>query len=715
MNKIANTTLRYASIVFAVLIAFGLRTHAANSLSIDFDEDDYLRAGQEFAHLIRTSNWRGFLETNYRPEHPQLAKIMVGLSILRFPEEPLVADVSITAQPARSLPPRLLDAARGMSVVWGTLTTFLLAWMNPLGGLILAVHSFTIKYTSQVMLDGFASLTSTAAAFAYSFSKRNNGRAGNVLSIASAIFLGMSASSKYLHSAVGFAILIDWFLTARENHAVRKFLRDALGWGLLAILVFLLCNPFYWANPSESIRVTIEAVTATTTNPNVESANFPAWQQLKWLSTSVPLSWSRDAFPVRLDGLIFAFAIFGIAGTWRKNRFIAIWLLVDVFLLFIWRTKWPQYILVATAPLSFVAAEGIKATAANIADWWRNRRTRRAEAVRPSLKETKRALPWLLPGLVFFLVLTLLPIFYQFAMSMTTLSGSSLRDGLQGGITREVVGGLTGEVALPERDTNLNPFKVHYVGLLSYFDTLGFLSESGLTFFSYFWTVTSVALQAALGIGAGLLLWRSRDRVRKFWQTIFILPWAIPEAVGALLWLNIFVPFNGWLALAIKQYGEAIPVLGSLAGWERNPNLIFIVMLMSALWYGFPFIMLATTAGLKMLPKEVYDAAAIDGADGWQTFRYVTWPLLQPLVLPALLVRAIFAFNQFYLFQMFIPYYFQTADSMITLSSISYYVLYQGSEFAFSATINIIALLLLSVFVLLLNRWGKAAEGVTYA
>ena len=138
-------------------------------------------------------------------------------------------------------------------------------------------------------------------------------------------------------------------------------------------------------------------------------------------------------------------------------------------------------------------------------------------------------------------------------------------------------------------------------------------------------------------------------------------------------------------------------------------------MLVSALWYGFPFIMLATSAGLKMLPKEVYDAAAIDGADAWQTFRYITWPLLQPLILPALLVRAIFAFNQFYLFQMLIPYYWQTANNMITLSSISYYVLFQGSEFGFSATINIIALILLSIFVLLLNRWSKASEGVTYA
>ena len=102
-------------ILLTIAVAFGLRTHAADTLGIDFDEDDYLRAGQEFAHLIRTDNWSGFLEANYRPEHPQLAKIMFGLSILGLPEEPLIADVPITAQPAASLPADQLHAARRMS------------------------------------------------------------------------------------------------------------------------------------------------------------------------------------------------------------------------------------------------------------------------------------------------------------------------------------------------------------------------------------------------------------------------------------------------------------------------------------------------------------------------------------------------------------------------------------------------------------------------
>ena len=329
-------------------------------------------------------------------------------------------------------------------------------------------------------------------------------------------------------------------------------------------------------------------------------------------------------------------------------------------------------------------------------------------------REIAQSIPWLVPGLVFFIALTLLPIGYQIALSTTNLSSRNLRDGLQGGIMREFLGGVTRQIEPPGPDTNWNSTDVIYVGSLGYKEGMRYLNQTGITYFSYYWTILSVGLQAILGVGAALLLWRRSKRSRKIWQTVFILPWAIPEAIGALLWLNIFAPFNGWLALAVKEYGPDIP-LGFLMGWEKDPNSILFVMLISALWYGFPFIMLATSAGLKMLPREVYDAAALDGAGLLDTFRYITWPLLQPLVLPALLVRAIFAFNQFYLFQMMIPYYYNNANSMVTLSSLSYYVLFRGSDFAFSATINIIALILLGIFVILINRWSKGTQGVTYA
>src|SRR5689334_18681859 len=120
MNKSTRTLLSFLAIVLVGAVAFGLRTHAANTLPIDYDEDDYLRAGQEFAHLIRTSDWRGFLEANYRPEHPPLAKIMIGLSILAAPEKPLTPDAATSAGPNQYLPRDLVRPARTLNLLFGT-------------------------------------------------------------------------------------------------------------------------------------------------------------------------------------------------------------------------------------------------------------------------------------------------------------------------------------------------------------------------------------------------------------------------------------------------------------------------------------------------------------------------------------------------------------------------------------------------------------------
>ena len=717
-HQIRRKIVYIISIVFVIAIAFSLRMYAANSLPIDYDEDDYLRAGQEFAHLFRTSNWQGFLDTNYRPEHPQLAKIMFGISLLGLPEEPLVPDVPITADPATSLPPNQLSAARTMSTIWGTITAGLLALINPLGGLLLAIHSFTIKYTSQVMLDGFASLMSTATALTYYLSKKKYGKTKNALLITSAALLGLSASSKYLHSAVGFAILIDWFISAREKGEVKEYFRNAFLWGLLAILIFFLCNPYFWPDPIGRFQSTYTAVFSTTMNPNVERANYPVWQQLMHLSMSVPRSWNTDSFLIHPDGLIFIFALFGLARTWKKERFIAIWLLVDLFLLLIWRTKWAQYILVATAPLTFIAAEGIKETGSHIANWWQNRNKQREDAQKSSKKESLQALSWLLPGLVAFAGLTLLPLFFQFAISLTDFNMLSLRDGFDGGIWRALSEGITGKIPVTEIDIGTRANRVNFTGLGMYPTVFNYITGSYTTwnilFFDILWTVLSVALQIALGLSVALLLWQRGLRLGKFWQALFIIPWAIPEMVGALMWLNIFMPDNGWLALAIKTYGENIP-FGFLNGWEHSANMWLVVFLLPAVWYGFPFMMLASSVGLKSIQHEVFDAAAIDGASAWQTFRLVTWPLLLPLLIPAIIVRGIFSFNQFYLFQTF-------GFPDATLASFSYNIFNPSSGgfgaqglFAVSAAINIITVFILLVLVLLFNRWSKASEGVTYA
>ena len=145
-----------------------------------------------------------------------------------------------------------------------------------------------------------------------------------------------------------------------------------------------------------------------------------------------------------------------------------------------------------------------------------------------------------------------------------------------------------------------------------------------------------------------------------------------------------------------------------------------LILLIISLWYGFPIMMLAASAGLKLIPAEVSDAAAMDGASNWQSFRYIYWPLLFPLLIPAIIIRGIFAFNQFYLFQ--ISHMFGNY-SLTTLATLSYNLFNPSSggfgrsagQFAISAGLNILTMIILMVFVALFNRWSKAGAGVTYA
>ena len=700
-------------IIILAVIVFGwtLRWHAVTTLNVDYDEDDYLRAAQQFASLIRTHDWQGFMQENYRPEHPQLAKILFGVSILPAPEAPLIPDRPTTANPDQTLPRGQLRDARTLGAVFGTITVALVSLVDPLAGFFLAGHAFTIKYVSQVMLEAFPALTTLAMVLCYLRWKKMGHAKINSWLITSAIFLGLTAASKYMYCIVGIAVMIDWFIACREQGKTKDFFLQVLIWGSLGLLVFFVFDPYLWPAPlarlKESIFYHVGYATGAT---EVQQANFSFYQSLVYLSTSpAALGWQPSAFPVALDTPMAILAVFGLVSLWKKQRIYILWLGCAFLFLFLWPTKWAQYILVLTVPLSMAASEGLlNLTFRPIRNWVTNRK---AGVVRPktaNLAEIRQALPWLIPGLLAFTILTIFPLIFQFGVSLTNLSSNSIRDAFQGGLWRAIWGGLTG--LIPRAPLSMygnSGGKVFYSGLAAYIPVFNRITGNGVLIFNILWTVLSVILQTGLGLGAALLIWQKGVRFGKFWQALFILPWAIPEMIGALMWWNIFEPNWGWLSLAVKTYGTRVP-FSFFMGWENDPNLWLVVLLIPAVWYGFPFMMMAVSASLKMIPLEVFDASAIDGANTWQTFRMVTFPLVLPLLVPALIIRSIFAFNQFYLFQAF-------GISNSTLATQSYSIFIHGGQYAVSAVINIITVLILVGFVVLFNRGNKLGEGVTYA
>ncbi len=128
-------------------------------------------------------------------------------------------------------------------------------------------------------------------------------------------------------------------------------------------------------------------------------------------------------------------------------------------------------------------------------------------------------------------------------------------------------------------------------------------------------------------------------------RALLLLPFIVPTVLSTVAWMWILDPafsvFN-WLLVAL-----GVPKPGP--SWLGNPVLAMLSIIVINTWRGLPFYGITLLAGLQTVPPELYEAATIDGASGWQRFRYVTLPLLQPIILIVTLFSVIFTFADFQL------------------------------------------------------------------
>jgi len=272
-------------------------------------------------------------------------------------------------------------------------------------------------------------------------------------------------------------------------------------------------------------------------------------------------------------------------------------------------------------------------------------------------------------------------------------------------VMREAVGGLTGQLPAAPIDLGSSS-RVQYVGTdlvggLQAGVWLGDNTTAAFIAFSMIYMVLVVGLQAILGLAVAVVLARPGVRFVGAWRTLFILPWAVPVFVGAIAWRMIVQQDNGWLAL----------LLGRPVAWAESPEWSLVVMVVAGVWIGWPLMMLVATAGLRTIPRSVLEAAALDGAGGWRRLREVTVPLMLPLLLPAMVIQAIAAFNEFYLFYVLGP-------NGATVATFSFFVFDSTRGFGLysvSAAFNILTLIALALLVAWFLRWRGRAERVAFA
>lgn len=154
--------------------------------------------------------------------------------------------------------------------------------------------------------------------------------------------------------------------------------------------------------------------------------------------------------------------------------------------------------------------------------------------------------------------------------------------------------------------------------------------------------VISVFVKFWVGLAAALML-HNVKRFRSVFTGLVLLPWIVPEVVAALTWRGLYDPiFGGFnqLLLALGVIDKGIP-------WLGDYNLALPAVITVNVWKGIPFFTLTLLSGLKAIDSELYDAAAVDGANAWQRFLNITLPGVRYVVIVACLLSLIFTLNAF--------------------------------------------------------------------
>jgi multiple sugar transport system permease protein len=181
-----------------------------------------------------------------------------------------------------------------------------------------------------------------------------------------------------------------------------------------------------------------------------------------------------------------------------------------------------------------------------------------------------------------------------------------------------------------------------FVGLQNYVDVWqdAYFRES--IWISVRFTAFSILAKFWLGL-LGAILLHGRIRFRGPLTAIALLAWVVPEVVAAFAWRTLYDPQWGVLNTTLGALG----VIDRPIGWLADPALALPAAIVANVWKGLPSLTIFLLAGLKSIDRDLYDAAAVDGANAWRRFLHVTLPGLRYMIVVSTLLSTIGTFNGF--------------------------------------------------------------------
>lgn len=216
------------------------------------------------------------------------------------------------------------------------------------------------------------------------------------------------------------------------------------------------------------------------------------------------------------------------------------------------------------------------------------------------------------------------------------------------------------------------------------------------------WTLINVVFHVVGGMILALLLNREM-KGRGLYRMIIIIPWAIPQIIAVLAWRGEFNFEYGFLNVILTRMGLA-PIQ-----WLTTPGPNFAAMCITNIWLGIPFMMVILLGGLQSISGDFYEAAEIDGANGWQQFWNITIPLMQPVMAPAIILGTVWTFNNFN-----VPFFinqFELESSDILVTAL-FRAAFQYNRYGFSAAFAFVIFIFLLVYSIFYLRVTGALKGV---
>ena len=243
-----------------------------------------------------------------------------------------------------------------------------------------------------------------------------------------------------------------------------------------------------------------------------------------------------------------------------------------------------------------------------------------------------------------------------------------------------------------------------WVGLDNYFGPAGVIHDTifkNAIIETIKFTVITVTIEFALGLIIALVV-NSKFKGRGLMRAVMLVPWAIPTVVAAKMWQWMLDDVYG----VINDLGVKLHLISHSHAWIADPSTALASVSAVDIWKTTPFVALLLLAGLQVIPSDLYEAAAVDGASVFQQFWRITLPLLRPAILVTLIFRTLDALRVFDVFAVF----FGNRPDTQTMAIYAQSTIVGDGHVGYGAAVSVCIFLIIAVFVIIYVTVSRVTE-----